>query len=993
MIWQMVYKFVQTMAVVLVAGVPAFWVLFRQPAVEPTAGPQWVGSATSGGRDCADVSSPARDSIDVRSLSRARAWSLWGFGLLVLSAGAQLAFVLGPIVDGLPLLDQLIVVAEFLWDSTVGRYILYRLLTGAAVAFIFSFGVWRGWLGRHQNRFPPSSDAASDGFASEARGTVPGFARRSSPGGRRSPAAAIWRIAVVAGVLLLTLSVAFSGHAIRGLAQSVAIGSQWLHLSAVSVWAGGVFSFARLPWRQLALAPDKYVIGMRRGMATLSRVGGGAVLAFIVTGVVLSGLYVYGVEVAVGSLYGRMLIAKLTVVGLVLAIAAINRYWLLPQVSDGGVATEGHPGSAIDLEANPHSDPDAASGAHPGLLGTAASRLPAAGVDRAPAIGPHRAPATSPDRAAAIGRVFWRVAVVLRIEAAVMVIVLALSAALTQAPPVSTPGQTEGRHWSTTAGPWDVDIAMASAGPAEIVFTIDVADRESGRPTDVDAIELQLDMPGHFMGIPPLTPEAVSAGRYEARSKVAMAGPWEAAFILEDGGRVEYIFANFQIAAGSKEHYSPLQRLFAYSPGGLAIFVLSLVVGLVGAGLLASAAGPAPGSDAGFRPGIGPGFDSGIGPGFGAGTDPASGAGFRPDSDFGPSPERGGRGVQIALGALLVVTGFIWTAQLGGLSLPGWPGTAAPAEGTAGASDTGARLAGSEPVGSGVRTFDLDDPGAAGPGATRFVQARDAGEYLVEARVGPMSPGANSVELHIQNYEGVPVEGASVSLQIAVGDGDGAARFEAAADETGAGVYRAQFEATAAGAWRMTVVLDDGSGAPGETTFEASIPIKGAEALLELADKAMNALGSVRLREELRGMPGGPIVTDQTFVAPDRMHMAANTGVEMRIIGDTRYQRVLPDGTWRAGRWPRPGGYVWPDFDYAGLSVQSTLLGIESIDGRDMFVVSFVQERPRTLYTLWIDVADYRIHYVEMMTTGHYMYWTLYDFDEPLEIDAPAGLD
>lgn len=534
MIWQMVYKFVQTMAVVLVAGVPAFWVLFRQPAVEPTAGPQWVGSATSEERDLADVPSadgadadlgapvrtsvdvgaaPARDpvdvlsaarasadvlsaardsidarSIDARSLSRVRAWSLWGFGLLIVSAGAQLAFVLGPIVDGLPLLDQLIVVAEFLWDSTVGRYILYRLLSGAAVAFIFSFGVWRGWLGRHQNRFPPSSDAASDEFASEARGTVPGFARRSLPGGRRPPAAAFWRIAVVAGALLLTLSVAFSGHAIRGLAQSVAIGSQWLHLSAVSVWAGGVFSFARLPWRQLALAPDKYLIGMRRGMATLSRVGGGAVLAFIVTGVVLSGLYVYGVEVAVGSLYGRMLIAKLAVVVLILGIAAVNRYWVVPQVSNWdrtaeprfGTVNEPAPGSAGGQNAAPGIGQDTA---------------PDIGLDSALGIGQDTAPGIGPDpargHAAAPGRppvasVFSRVAAVLRIEAVVMVIVLALSAALTQAPPVSTPGQTEGRQWSTTAGPWNVDIAMASAGPAEIVFVVDVADQETGRPAELD---------------------------------------------------------------------------------------------------------------------------------------------------------------------------------------------------------------------------------------------------------------------------------------------------------------------------------------------------------------------------------------------------------------------------------------------------------------------------------------------------------------------------
>src|SRR5690625_4479598 len=115
----------------------------------------------------------------------------------------------------------------------------------------------------------------------------------------------------------------------------------------------------------------------------------------------------------------------------------------------------------------------------------------------------------------------------------------------------------------------------------------------------------------------------------------------------------------------------------------------------------------------------------------------------------------------------------------------------------------------------------------------------------------------------------------------------------------------------------MTVAVDDGTGPPPTATFEISIPIKGAQTLLELADNAMNELHSVRLREELRGMPGGPLVTEQSFVAPDRMHMTANTGIEMIIAGESRYQRVSPEQTWRVGRWPRPGGYVWPSFDYA----------------------------------------------------------------------------
>ena len=73
-----------------------------------------------------------------------------------------------------------------------------------------------------------------------------------------------------------------------------------------------------------------------------SRLALGAVLTLAVTGALLATLHVGSVAGLVGTSYGRLLLAKLLLVGLVLLLAAVNRSVLLARLAGDG-PTVGRP--------------------------------------------------------------------------------------------------------------------------------------------------------------------------------------------------------------------------------------------------------------------------------------------------------------------------------------------------------------------------------------------------------------------------------------------------------------------------------------------------------------------------------------------------------------------------------------------------------------------------------------------------------------------------
>lgn len=157
------------------------------------------------------------------------------------------------------------------------------------------------------------------------------------------PGAALAVIAAGAGVALSTL--AWGGHAgaTEGGMGYLHLGSDLLHLWAAGLWLGAIAALGILVVRAREVPALRRA---QRALAGFSTAGTLAVGTLIVTGVINS-LILVGFDNMlrfVSDLYGWLLLLKLLLFGVMLAIAAANRFWLTPAF-DGALA-DSEPGRA-----------------------------------------------------------------------------------------------------------------------------------------------------------------------------------------------------------------------------------------------------------------------------------------------------------------------------------------------------------------------------------------------------------------------------------------------------------------------------------------------------------------------------------------------------------------------------------------------------------------------------------------------------------------------
>jgi putative copper resistance protein D len=153
---------------------------------------------------------------------------------------------------------------------------------------------------------------------------------------RAGPGGGLWLDLL--GALLsaaLLASLAWIGHAgaAAGAARPWRLGADALHLLAAGGWLGALpgllFVLVRaresFAWRELA----------RRMLPRFSRLGLVSVAALLASGLVNAWYLVGGIDALVGTSYGRLLLVKLGLFGLMLALAAVNRYALTPRILGG----------------------------------------------------------------------------------------------------------------------------------------------------------------------------------------------------------------------------------------------------------------------------------------------------------------------------------------------------------------------------------------------------------------------------------------------------------------------------------------------------------------------------------------------------------------------------------------------------------------------------------------------------------------------------------
>ncbi len=133
----------------------------------------------------------------------------------------------------------------------------------------------------------------------------------------------------VGGGILWTLSLTSHGAATTGM-RTAALISDFMHLLAAAVWVGALFHLClAIPLVLRTLSPRQRRDCLSRLMPRFSVVAGLSVAVLVVTGV-FNGWAQVTVPEALGTPYGRALVLKVVLVGILLVFGALNLLWVRP---------------------------------------------------------------------------------------------------------------------------------------------------------------------------------------------------------------------------------------------------------------------------------------------------------------------------------------------------------------------------------------------------------------------------------------------------------------------------------------------------------------------------------------------------------------------------------------------------------------------------------------------------------------------------------------
>ena len=246
------------------------------------------------------------------------------------------------------------------------------------------------------------------------------------------------RVIAGAGAALAPLGFALTGHTRTMAPRLVGMVADLAHLAAAAVWFGGLVALIGVLRRRRA-ADD--VVGAGQAVAGFSSLAVVALLVVVVTGSTLGLIEVGGLEPLTSTTYGRLLLAKVAMVALVAAGGGWNRLRLLPVLAPGW-ASSGTVAADPSDPSNPSDPPE----------------VPSAGDPR------------------------WRTLTrILRLEVAVLVVVVGVTAVLVNV----TPARSIATDIDTTVplgdGSLNLTIDPGRAGANQVHLFLLAAD---GRPDD-----------------------------------------------------------------------------------------------------------------------------------------------------------------------------------------------------------------------------------------------------------------------------------------------------------------------------------------------------------------------------------------------------------------------------------------------------------------------------------------------------------------------------
>lgn len=134
----------------------------------------------------------------------------------------------------------------------------------------------------------------------------------------------------ISGIVLATLAGVGHTHISDGAAYFIHVSADGAHLLAAGAWLGGLLPLGYLLVLARRTSSPEHRCNASLGLLRFSGMGYTAVAALVVSGLVNSWFLVGSVGALTGSPYGRLLVAKLCLFGAMLALALMNRFWLIP---------------------------------------------------------------------------------------------------------------------------------------------------------------------------------------------------------------------------------------------------------------------------------------------------------------------------------------------------------------------------------------------------------------------------------------------------------------------------------------------------------------------------------------------------------------------------------------------------------------------------------------------------------------------------------------
>jgi hypothetical protein len=160
-----------------------------------------------------------------------------------------------------------------------------------------------------------------------------------------------------------------------------------------------------------------------------------------------------------------------------------------------------------------------------------------------------------------------------------------------------------------------------------------------------------------------------------------------------------------------------------------------------------------------------------------------------------------------------------------------------------------------------------------------------------------------------------------------------------------------------------------------------------AAALIRSTGDAFRALRSVIIDEQLgSGPPYAPLLTQFTYVAPDRLQYRIAGSGEAIVIGTHRWDRERPGGRWIKSE-QEPVQVPSPDWRKVR---DPSLLGTGTVDGRAVETVTFYDPTIPAWFEAQLDrETDLPLH-LRMIAAAHFMTHEYGGFNAPVTILPPS---